>query len=509
MKKIICIFFSIVLICSLSACGAPNSTMAETTIPIETHPYDAYSAYNYGDIKTLPEYDSALANQIKLDLENNTAAALNKYRGTGYKILTAIVKEVPSTSSIKVNINGLGIKKCSLSNDQDHNTVLDLNKEDVINLLVTLDFDSSNNVIFTNCFIIIKDDILKETPSDESLTKEELYNKAVSALNNGEKAKAAILFGKAIGFKDAKEKSFVLWDEIAVRETLSAGASHTVAVKNDGTVVAIGDTDLGKCDVADWTDIIAVSAGNANTVGLKSDGTVVATGRNRNGESNVSDWTDIVAISAGNDVTAGLKADGTVVVTEFIKSTSEDVYNGQSEVDSWQNIIAIAAGDGYVIGLKEDGSVVATEYIDHPDNKWDNYHGECNVSGWTDIVGIYTFTSHTVGLKKDGTAVATGYNTSGQCYVSSLSNIVSMETGDTHTVGLKSDGTVVAVGGNRHGQCNTSKWTDIVSVSAGFGFTVGLKSDGTVVATDYTSRNYSNQCEVDSWTDIKLPTKKY
>ena len=50
-----------------------------------------------------------------------------------------------------------------------------------------------------------------------------------------------------------------------------------MGVKNDGTVVAMGDKKYGHCDVADWTGIIHVSANGKHTVGLKSDGTVVAT----------------------------------------------------------------------------------------------------------------------------------------------------------------------------------------------------------------------------------------
>ena len=90
-----------------------------------------------------------------------------------------------------------------------------------------------------------------------------------------------------------------------------------VANPNYGSEVnmKIGDTTYykGQCGVSDWTDIVAVSAGHYHTVGLKSDGTVVAVGYNSYGQCDVSDLTDIVAIGTGYDYTIGLKSDGTVV----------------------------------------------------------------------------------------------------------------------------------------------------------------------------------------------------
>ena len=80
---------------------------------------------------------------------------------------------------------------------------------------------------------------------------------------------------------------------------ISVGDIHTVGLKSDGTVVAVGHDGFGQCDVKDWQDIVAISAGDYNTFGLKSDGTVVSTGCNTDGECNVSDWTSI-CVSDGN-----------------------------------------------------------------------------------------------------------------------------------------------------------------------------------------------------------------
>ena len=315
----------------------------------------------------------------------------------------------------------------------------------------------------------------------EDKIKEANYQKAVELAGKSDFANAAIAYGKAGNYKDAKEKSFALWDKIAVRETVSAGDSHTVGLKSDGTVVAVGDNDSGQCNVGGWSDRVAVSAGDDYTVCLKSNGMVVAVGGNVNGQF----WTDIVAISANRYHTVGLKSDGTVV------AVGSD-YDGQCNVGGWTDIVAVSAGLNHTVGLKSDGTVVAVG---------SDYDGQCNVGGWTDIVAVSAGDSHTVGLKSDGTVVAVGNNEYGECDVSGWTDIVAVSVGYYHTVGLKSNGTVVAVGSNFYGQCDVSGWNDIVAVSAGYDHTVGLKNDGTVVTA---GSNASGQCDVSGWTDIKL-----
>jgi hypothetical protein len=226
---------------------------------------------------------------------------------------------------------------------------------------------------------------------------------------------------------------------------VAAGGLHTVGLKCDGTVVAVGDNGFGECNVGNWTGIVQVAAGYQHTVGLKADGTVVAVGLNTYGQCAVGNWTGVTQVAAGHAHTVGLKADGTVVAIGLNAS-------GQCDVGNWTGIIEVAAGYAHTVGLKADGTMVAVG---------DNYYGQCNVSEWTGIIEVAAGAFHTVALKSDHTVGAVGDSSVGQCYVGSWAGIIQVSAGDAHTVGLKADGTVVAVGcggeGN-WGQCNVSSW---------------------------------------------------
>lgn len=102
------------------------------------------------------------------------------------------------------------------------------------------------------------------------------------------------------------------WENIS---DVAAGYFHTIALKQDGTVLACGDNRYKQCDVSEWKDIIAVEATGNYSFGLKSDGTVVSTGSDRYLKFDISDWTDIFELKVGPDIIAGLKRDGTVVIS--------------------------------------------------------------------------------------------------------------------------------------------------------------------------------------------------
>ena len=275
---------------------------------------------------------------------------------------------------------------------------------------------------------------------------------------------------------------------------ISAYFFHTVGLKMDGTVIAVGSNDEGQCNTGSWRDVGAVAAGGNYTVGLKADGTVVVVGKYSifNEQKKVeyfdfdfNEWRDFVAVTADYSYTVGLKADGTVVAVGDNKF-------GQCNTGSWRDIIAVAAGGFHTVGLKADGTVVTVG---------DNKFGQCNTGSWRDIVAIATSGSLTVGLKADGTVVTVGDNKFDQCNTGSWRDIVAIAASSSGltVVGLKADGTVVAVGNNDYGQCNTGSWRDIVAIAPSRSRTVGLKSDGTVVAV---GNNEYGQCNTGSWRNI-------
>ena len=265
---------------------------------------------------------------------------------------------------------------------------------------------------------------------------------------------------------------------------IAAASDHTVGVRSDGAVVAVGIVP-GQYGMESWTDIVAVSAGKKHTIGLRYDGTVVGVGYNQYGQCDVDSWTDIVAVSTADEHTVGLKSDGTVVAAGSNKY-------GQCNVETWTGIAAVSAGKKHTIGLKANGTVVATGY---------NGGGRCDVGTWTDIAAVSAGEEHTVGLKTDGTVVAVGENDDHcQCEVDSWSKIIAVSAGCCHTAGLKTDGTVVAVGRGSEGetfeQCDVSEWKDIIAIYAGDFHTVGIKADGTVVAA---GNNENGECDVSDW----------
>lgn len=300
---------------------------------------------------------------------------------------------------------------------------------------------------------------------------------------------------------------------------VSAGASHTVGVKEDGTAVSAGNTSDGKCAVDTWKDIVKVSAGKDHTLGLLRDGTVVGAGSNRFEQCQVSSWTDITDIAAGDSHSLGLKSDGTVVAAG---RTDEECCH----VEDWDDVVQVEAGKGVSVGLKSDGKLVMAGETAGMEEalKWEQVIdislgngyiaailsdrsvtvtgngivAQDTVGSWRDIESIAAAGETLFGRKKDGSIVRTTYSY-GTAKKEELKELTKVVSGGGYLLGLKKDGTVVTwgVSGKQFGQEDLSDWSDIIDIAASADGALGLKSDGTVVSAGDTYR------ETESWSHVE------
>lgn len=162
------------------------------------------------------------------------------------------------------------------------------------------------------------------------------------------------------------------WEDII---DIDAGWSFTAGLTKDGKLKFAGTYRGQKAQFEknkdEWKDVVSISAGGGgsdsrqrgkgHTVGLRKDGTVVAVGDDTHNQcSGVYKWKDIIKVVAGDWYTVGLKKNGTIVITgkNFLRSyyIDEKVIK---ECNKNKDIVDIAAGFGETLCLKTDGTVVS------------------------------------------------------------------------------------------------------------------------------------------------------
>lgn len=261
---------------------------------------------------------------------------------------------------------------------------------------------------------------------------------------------------------------------------VAAGTNFTIMLKDDGTVITLGDTNI---NTSEWRDIIQVAADGYFAIGLKSDGTVVASGDLRHGEGDVSSWRDVVQVACGYRHTIAVTKEGTVYYTGADK-------HGRSECRKWTHVVKVLAGSDHVAAILDDGTVLSAGYP--ADNR-------LATDLFQNVVEGDIGTGSTFCVLRDGTVRETGASFAGEDNIGDWTNIVAISAENEHTVGLKKDGTVIAIGSNHYGECDTMDWTSIIAIATGQYHTVGVRSDGTVLAVGSNQYGQINVDEIRLW----------
>jgi alpha-tubulin suppressor-like RCC1 family protein len=321
---------------------------------------------------------------------------------------------------------------------------------------------------------------------------------------------------------------------------LAAGASHSVALKSEGTVwtwganasgqLGIGSTDSSthaapvqvKLNSTTFlTGMSLAGAGASHSLAVrKSDGSVFGWGSNSAGQlgdnstttktypvqakttaSGNPVLTGIIDIAGGSTHTLALKADGTV----WTWGSNSSGQLGDGSTKSRQlaaqvktasstflgGIIAIAAGDNFCAALRSDGTVWAwgdngSGQIGVGSTHTQKYAVQVTLSGGAALSGIADFacgSSHVIALKTDGAVWSWGNNTNGQ-----LGNGTTTQARNPVQVKINS----------------TNFFTNAAVVAAGASHSAILKTDGSVHACGL---NSSGQLSINSTTRQLYPTQ--
>lgn len=313
------------------------------------------------------------------------------------------------------------------------------------------------------------------------------------------------------------------------------GGGHSLAACSDGTVVSWGLNTEGQLgingttgsfepvavDVPAGRKVIAVAAGASHSLALDEDGMVLAWGRNTNGQLGNNTTTQsnaplavstsgelasrtVVAIAAGTSHSLALCSDGTMVSwglntygqlgnNSTVQSNVPVLVSTASGALAGKTVVAIAAGADHSLALCSDGSVAA----------WGrNTNGQLGNNSTTQsnipaavttgfgalqgkaVVMIAAGGSHSLALCTDGTVAAWGLNSAGQLgngnntqsntpVVVSASGVLAMRSvfmvaaGAAHSIAHCRDGTVATWGANSNGELgnnNTSASNTPVAV---------------------------------------------
>lgn len=339
-------------------------------------------------------------------------------------------------------------------------------------------------------------------------------------------------------------------------QSIDAGANHTLAIRNDGTLWSWGNNDWGKLGQTQTTisnpipNVVGnennwqtISAGDWHSAGIKTDGKLWTWGNNfygqcGNGTSGVSadgslqqigneNW---FMVSCGLYYTLLIKSDGTLwsmgdnTYGQHGLGNSFSITPAQIGTDNiWKQV---SANYNYSIGLKTNGTLWAwgTGYLGNGIISTSNIPVQIGIdSDWDKIA-----TSGTFAIKTNGTLWGWGYNQFGQLgdgttinkpnpvQIGTDTNWIKISNHYNHTLANRTDNSIWAWGDNDYGQLGDATLIDKIiplqigaetnwsTISNGEFFSIAIKSDGTLFTWGV---NYDGRLGIGSTTNANIPTQ--
>jgi len=280
--------------------------------------------------------------------------------------------------------------------------------------------------------------------------------------------------------------------------SVTAGEFHSLYVKSDGSLWAMGsnsDGQLGDGTTTDRstpvqvldapggnpvTDVVSVTAGSFHSLYVKSDGSLWAMGRNSSGQ-------------LGDGSTTNFGAPGQSTPVQIVSSGVTSIAAGGAHSLYVRNGILWAMGNNFYgqLGDGSNSSRLHPVYID----------GASPGSGVTSVTAGGNYSLY---VKSDGSLWAMGSNDYGELGDGTTtdhstpvqiesSGVASVSAGLYHSLYVKSDGRLWAMGINSSGRLGDGTTTDrstpveiessgVASVAAGGGHSLYVKSDGSLWA---------------------------
>ena len=298
---------------------------------------------------------------------------------------------------------------------------------------------------------------------------------------------------------------------------LRAGATHSLAIKTDGTMWSWGNNDAGQLghgdtvdrtvptqigSDTDWVHCWASTAGGsgASSVAIKSDGTLYIWGANGSGQLGLGDSidrdvptklgtdTDWAFITVGGGYQLAVKTDGTAHAWGFRSGGQLGLNNAfgvetvVTQIGTDTDWLRLYAGINSSQALKTDGTLHGWGFNNFGsvgDGTTTTRTSPVQIGIDTDWEELGKRGLHTIAIKTDGTAHAWGDNSSGQLGLGDTTqrnapvqigtdiDWALADSGEFHSLLIKTNGILFTCGRNTTGQLglgDTAQRTSFVQV---------------------------------------------